>query len=55
MDNSPLNTEVTSPAIASPEFRRRHGAIGKAIIVWLVTGSAMAGLGAYLLFGSMGC
>lgn len=41
--------------VTDPELRRRHGALGKAIIVWLVTGSALAGLGAYFLFGAMGC
>ncbi len=48
------NTHTDNP-IPSPDLRRRHGAIGKAIIVWLATGSVVAGLGAYLLFGAMGC
>ncbi|QOV91454.1 hypothetical protein [Humisphaera borealis] len=54
MNNVPETVEATPEEIA-PQLRRRHGAVGKAIIVWLVTGSALAGLGAYLLFGSMGC
>jgi hypothetical protein len=44
-----------SDQLLSPELRRRHGALGKAIIVWLVSGSALAGIAAYFLFGSMGC
>ena len=34
---------------------RRRGAIGKAIIVYLLTGSAIAAGGAYLLFAGAGC
>lgn len=34
---------------------RRRGAIGKAIIVYLLTGSALAAGGAYLLFAGAGC
>jgi len=33
----------------------RAGAAGKAMIVWLATGSLGAALVAYLLFSGMGC
>ena len=35
--------------------RPRYGAIGKALIVWLATGSVGAAIVAYLLFAGMGC
>ena len=34
---------------------RRRGAVGKALIVWLVSGSGIAAIIAYLLFANMGC
>lgn len=34
---------------------RERGAIGKALIVWLGTGSVFAAIVAYLLFAGMGC
>lgn len=52
------HTTVQDDAVSSlptAEARRRHGALGKAIIVWLVSGSALAGIAAYFLFGAMGC
>lgn len=45
--------ERNTPSIVS-EIRRR-GAAGKALIVWLVSGSGIAALIAYLLFANMGC
>ena len=48
--------QVSNPeSIASPELRRRHGALGKALIVWLASGSFLAAVAAYFLFGAMGC
>ena len=35
--------------------RPRKAAAGKALVVWLATGSVGAALVAYLLFHSMGC
>jgi hypothetical protein len=35
--------------------RPRKAAVGKALIVWLATGSVGAALIAYLLFAGMGC
>jgi hypothetical protein len=34
---------------------RERGAIGKALIVWLASGSFFAAIIAYLLFAGMGC
>lgn len=34
---------------------RERGAIGKALIVWLASGSFFAAVIAYLLFAGMGC
>ena len=34
---------------------RERGAIGKALIVWLASGSVFAAIIAYLLFAAMGC
>ncbi len=34
---------------------RRRGAAGKALIVWLVSGSGVVAVIAYLLFSQMGC
>ena len=45
--------EVTTD-IELPD-RPRRAAIGKALIVWLATGSVGAAIIAYLLFAGMGC
>jgi hypothetical protein len=37
------------------EERPRKAAIGKALIVWLATGSVGAAIVAYLVFAGMGC
>lgn len=47
-------TTVRPPASPATDVRRR-GAAGKALIVWLVSGSGIAAIIAYLLFSSMGC
>jgi len=49
--------ETRSDVESSPEIgdRPRFGAIGKALIVWLATGSVGAAIVAYLLFAGMGC
>lgn len=38
-----------------PAHRRAKGAIGKALLVYLGTGSVMAAVVAYLAFAGMGC
>jgi len=44
------------PAVLLPaSVRRLHGAIGKALIVWLASGSFLAAVAAYFIFSSMGC
>ena len=43
----------SNPSRSSP--RRRRGAVGKALLVWLFSGSAVLALIALLVFGGMGC
>jgi hypothetical protein len=43
------------PEQVSPQGARSRGAIGKAFLVYLGTGSVVAAIIAYLVFGSMGC
>lgn len=46
----------SKPSVLLPaSVRRLHGAIGKALIVWLASGSFLAAVVAYFLFSSMGC
>ena len=49
--------EIRSDAVLAADVgeRPRYGAIGKALIVWLATGSVGAAIVAYLLFAGMGC
>jgi hypothetical protein len=51
MRNDPSIVEASVPAVR----QSRRGAIGKAIIVWIATGSFGAAIVAYLAFGAMGC
>lgn len=44
--------ESTQPR---PSLRARAGAIGKAFLVYLGTGSVVAAIVAYLIFAGMGC
>ncbi len=46
-------TNTPSTVKATPV--RERGAVGKAIIVYLATGSVLAAGAAYLLFTGMGC
>ena len=47
---------VVSPAKSEESPKRtRRGAVGKALLVWLGTGSIGAAIVAYLIFRSMGC
>jgi hypothetical protein len=56
----PEETQLVQPP-APPESSReqathtRRGAIGKALIVWLATGSLGAAVVAFLIFKGMGC
>jgi len=47
--------EQPFPVAEVPEERVHKGAVGKALLVYLGTGSIGAALIAYLLFHSMGC
>ena len=42
-------------ALPDADLRRRHGAIGKALLVWIGSGSFLAAVAAYFLFSAMGC
>ncbi|HEX8912592.1 MAG TPA: hypothetical protein VF796_09565 [Humisphaera sp.] len=53
MSETTERTESTTPAVLDPKARR--GAVGKALLVWLGTGSVGAAIIAYLLFANMGC
>lgn len=44
----------TEPA-AQGKYATRRGAIGKALIVWLASGSFLAAVVAFLVFRGMGC
>ena len=48
---TPDSQETQAPAIGEG----RRGAIGKALIVWLATGSLGAAVVAFLVFKGMGC
>ena len=50
---TPTSTVVASSPDA--DLRRRHGAIGKALLVWIGSGSFLAAVAAYFLFSAMGC
>ncbi len=50
---SPRPTSPTISALPSP--RARRGAIGKALLVWLLSGSLGIAVIAYLIFAMMGC
>ncbi len=39
----------------NPNSVRERGAIGKALIVWLASGSVFVAIIAYLLFAAVGC
>ena len=45
-------TEITQPKMS---IRARAGAAGKALIVYLGSGSIVLAIVAYLIFNSMGC
>ena len=53
----PIKTQSTRTTDNRPAMLngRRPGAVGKALIVWLASGSAGLALVAYLLFAGMGC
>ena len=45
----------STPAKSRPSIPARAGAIGKALLVYLATGSVGVALVAFLLFKGMGC
>ena len=52
-DRTPKNVEL-SPS-TKPSLPARAGAIGKAFLVYLGSGSIVAAIIAYLVFAGMGC
>lgn len=47
-------TSTTEPAEGAG-YETRRGAIGKALIVWLASGSFLAAVVAFFIFAGMGC
>lgn len=51
-DRTPTNVELSPTKLSLPA---RAGAIGKAFLVYLGSGSIVAAIIAYLVFAGMGC
>lgn len=49
------NDAAEVPCLPPARLRRRHGAIGKALIVWLLSGSLGLAIVAFLVLSLMGC
>ena len=49
------NDQAAAPATVRPSIPARAGAIGKALLVYLGTGSIGVAIVAFLIFKGMGC
>ncbi len=55
MKDRVVSSSIVPAPLLIPPARTRRGAIGKALLVWLLSGSLGVAVVAFLIFSMMGC